>query len=106
MMLPCALIPQRSLASARCLGHFVRKGLAPLYPNSLMNGVNWVTKMAALLVLQIQARRRASVWAHQEADITTIEHKVSFGSKTEVAASRRDVCFTPAVSTGRRNTLS
>jgi hypothetical protein len=30
--------------------------------------------------LQTQARRRASVWTHQEADITTIEHKVSFGS--------------------------
>jgi hypothetical protein len=30
--------------------------------------------------LQTQARRRASAWTPQEADITTIEHKVSFGS--------------------------
>jgi hypothetical protein len=31
--------------------------------------------------LQTQARRRTSVWTHREADITTIEHRVSFGSK-------------------------
>jgi hypothetical protein len=45
--------------------------------------------------LQIQARRRASVWAHQEADITTIEHKVSFGSNAPFCHSVSYFRFTP-----------
>jgi hypothetical protein len=43
-----------------------------------MNGVNWVTKMVSRL--QTPARGETSVRTHQEADITTNEHKVSFGS--------------------------
>jgi hypothetical protein len=34
--------------------------------------------------LQTQARREASVRIHQEADITTIEDKVSFGAEAVV----------------------
>ena len=75
MMLPCALIPERSLRQRGAWSHFVRKdrSLIPEFADERELG----HKMASRL--QTQARRRASVWAHQEADITTIEHKVSFG---------------------------
>jgi len=75
MMLPCALIPERSLRQRGAWSHFVRKGrsLIPEFADERELG----HKMASRL--QTQARRRAAVRTHQEADITTIEHKVSFG---------------------------
>jgi hypothetical protein len=78
MMLPGAFIPQRSLRQRGAWSHFVRKGRS-LVPEFADEWCELGHKTASRL--QTQARRRTSVWTHREADITTIEHRVSFGSK-------------------------
>jgi hypothetical protein len=50
--------------------------------------------------LQTQARRQASAWTPQEADITTIEHKVSFGSKADLTVPKSNFRFNSAAMPG------
>ena len=70
-------IPYRSLRQRGAWSLSPERAAPLYYPSSLMIGVNWVTKRR--LVCKQRERRRASVWTHQEADITTIEHEVTSG---------------------------
>src|ERR1700722_5783329 len=77
MMLPCAFIPTVPCVSAVLGPPFARKGRS-LIPEFTDERCELGHKVASRL--ETQACRRP----HQEADITTIGHEVSFGSKAEV----------------------
>src|SRR5579859_2347298 len=95
MMPPCAFISRRSLRQRGASSHFARKGPC-LIPEFTDKRCQLAHKMASHL--QTQARRRASAWTPQEADITTIEHKISFGSDSDLGPRNRHVRFAPIAS--------